>query len=175
MITIVSSDTLPLRLGDTTTLSLSPAGSYQNISWSQNYAITSLNTPSTMVFPSIDTSYVVSLSDANNCKLSSSIKIPVLTPDVIEYVIPSAFSPNGDDVNDIFKVRFRNNKGTVLEMKIYNRWGELLYDLNTNDPKGWDGTYKGSAQAQELYSYLIIVKTYSGKVISTLGNLVLNR
>ena len=56
--------------------------------------------------------------------------------------IPSAFTPDGDGVNDAFGAKGKNI--ISLKMKIYNRWGELVYETNQlNDT--WDGTYKGNA------------------------------
>jgi len=57
--------------------------------------------------------------------------------------VPNAFTPNGDGLNDEFRIM---NAGILelMEFKIYNRWGELVFE--TNDiTKGWDGTFKGKA------------------------------
>lgn len=66
--------------------------------------------------------------------------------------LPNAFSPNGDGANDILFV-----KGfgvDYIELKIYNRWGELVFESNSMEI-GWDGTYKGKAQEQEVYTYTL--------------------
>lgn len=76
------------------------------------------------------------------------------------FVMPNAFSPNGDNKNDLFYPVF-NNPGnqyvlgiSVASFKIYNRWGQLIYD----DPsKGWDGKYKGELQPQGIYTYFVNV------------------
>lgn len=66
--------------------------------------------------------------------------------------VPNAFTPNGDGINETF-----NPKGqsiTTFNMKIFNRWGEMLYE--TNDMlKGWDGTYNGEMSQQDVYIYKI--------------------
>lgn len=65
--------------------------------------------------------------------------------------IPTAFSPNGDNVNDYFKPIFTCNV-SYFEIRIYNRWGELVFI--TNDAmKGWDGNYKGMKQPLGTYVY----------------------
>ncbi|MFY0643741.1 MAG: gliding motility-associated C-terminal domain-containing protein [Bacteroidia bacterium] len=68
--------------------------------------------------------------------------------------IPSAFSPNGDNTNEVFRV-----VGDALEfedLEIYNRWGELIFK---GDPLvGWDGTYKGEPVQQGIYIYLVSFK-----------------
>jgi gliding motility-associated-like protein len=53
---------------------------------------------------------------------------------------PNAFSPNGDGENDIFN--FKSRYISAVIMKIYNRWGELVYQTNQTD-KGWDGNING--------------------------------
>ena len=69
---------------------------------------------------------------------------------------PSAFTPNGDGLNDVF--RLTNMKyQRLVDFKIYNRYGELVYE-NTSDPtKGWDGTYKGVKQDMGVYNYVVIL------------------
>jgi gliding motility-associated-like protein len=73
-------------------------------------------------------------------------------------MIPNAFSPNGDGLNDIFYAQgifIRNLTGkTSLDylLRIYDRWGELLFE--TNDlTKGWDGTFNGQAMEPGVYVY----------------------
>jgi gliding motility-associated-like protein len=56
--------------------------------------------------------------------------------------IPTAFSPNGDGNNDVFKLVYHNQNFTNPVLKIYNRWGECVFSTN-NINTGWNGTYKG--------------------------------
>ncbi len=67
--------------------------------------------------------------------------------------IPSAFSPNGDGINDIFLAK------TICPMRyfhmlIYNRWGEKLFESN-NIADGWDGTKKGLACPGDSYVFVV--------------------
>lgn len=72
--------------------------------------------------------------------------------------IPTAFSPNADNENDRF---FLKGKGVVnMELRIYNRWGELVYESDDlkeiMDPnRGWNGTYKGKLQEMDVYVYYV--------------------
>jgi gliding motility-associated-like protein len=75
--------------------------------------------------------------------------------------IPSAFTPDGDGVNDAFGAKGKNI--ISLKMKIYNRWGELVYETNQlNDT--WDGTYKGNAITNtDVFVYTVNAVSVDGK------------
>lgn len=64
-------------------------------------------------------------------------------------IIPSAFTPNNDGNNDLFKPRTRN-LSPQYEFKVYNRWGQQVF--STHDAgKGWDGTINGKPQDTGIY------------------------
>ena len=67
--------------------------------------------------------------------------------------MPSAFTPNGDGNNDFFRPVQANNL-TVTQFKVYNRWGQLMYDNNDNYQTGWDGTFNGQMQPRDTYMYI---------------------
>jgi len=72
--------------------------------------------------------------------------------DSIVMFIPNAFTPNGDGLNDLFKVLDRNFLS--FDIWIYNRWGQLVFQ--SNDPKfGWDGRLNGELLQSGNYPYLI--------------------
>lgn len=85
---------------------------------------------------------------------------------------PSAFSANGDDVNDKFKWSAVYTKD--MNIKVFNRWGQLIYE--TNDKKAyWDGTVNGSPAPVDVYHYLIYYTGYDGSSNTISGNLTLLR
>jgi len=69
--------------------------------------------------------------------------------------VPTAFTPNGDGINDVFKVSgltFQN----MVEFRVFNRWGQEMF--MTRDPKvGWDGTFHGTPQDMGVYNWVIVV------------------
>ncbi len=67
-------------------------------------------------------------------------------------LIPSAFSPNGDGVNDIWKIDYKGIK--EAQIKIFNRWGEVIYIYTAEKPE-WDGRYKGIFVPPGAYFYHI--------------------
>ena len=76
-------------------------------------------------------------------------------------VVPNAFSPNHDQINDVFKVKSFQN---IVEFHayIFNRWGQKLYEW-TNIDGGWDGTYRGNDVKQGTYFVLVKAKGADGE------------
>lgn len=77
--------------------------------------------------------------------------------------IPNTFSPNGDDLNDIFKpsLIFVNKEGYLFE--IFDRWGGLVF--KTNDPTlGWDGKSGGKNAPSGIYAYYLMYKSLDGNI-----------
>lgn len=72
--------------------------------------------------------------------------------------VPTAFTPNDDGKNDIFRVRYKGNI-TLEKMSIYNRYGQEVYST-TNTTDGWDGTYKGVPQ--DIGTYYLYITFYCG-------------
>lgn len=64
--------------------------------------------------------------------------------------LPTAFSPNGDGLNEAFKVLTDNPNFLLHSLSVYNRWGQRIY-YGTNDKGGWDGTYKGEKVEVGVY------------------------
>ena len=81
--------------------------------------------------------------------------------------VPTGFSPNGDDNNELVYLRGIGVK-ELLDFSIYNRWGELLFKT-TDINQGWDGTYNGLVQNDENYVYQASVLYYNGTVENKKG------
>lgn len=71
---------------------------------------------------------------------------------VSDLQVPNVFTPNGDGMNDEFRVQYRS----LLEFHcwVYNRWGKLVYEW-TDPAQGWDGTINGRPAAEGAYFYVI--------------------
>ncbi len=110
----------------------------------------------TVRFPDTESSFVISVIENNvsGCPGEERKLLVESLPCKEEFIwIPSAFTPNGDGLNDIFYVM-----GLISEQKfsfeIYNRWGERVF--TTNDPNvGWDGTYEGVLVQDDVYVYKV--------------------
>jgi gliding motility-associated-like protein len=97
--------------------------------------------------------YVLQLTDAcGNIYLDSlALSLESCAPCKVE--IPNLFTPNGDGSNDIFRLVTECPLPNA-RMKIYNRWGQVLYEGHPVQP-GWNGEFQGKAQPMEVYAYVI--------------------
>ena len=119
-----------------------------------------------MVNPQESTCYLLKGVSAYGCVSYDEVCVEV-TKDWAIY-IPNAFTPNGDNVNDLF---FAKAYGIEeMQMTIFNRWGELLF--TSDDPKtGWDGKNKGVQVQEGVYTYLVEAKTMGGKYVNKTGHI----
>ena len=134
-----------ILFGTSTTLQATGGVSYV---WSP---ITSLSakTGSTVISkPDSTIKYYVEVKDSKGCKNSDSVNVFVFKSGNIH--IPDAFSPNGDNKNDIFYVYAFAYQVRKIEINIFNRWGELIFSSNDLS-KGWDGTYKNIPVQEDVY------------------------
>ncbi|HNE51303.1 MAG TPA: gliding motility-associated C-terminal domain-containing protein, partial [Chitinophagales bacterium] len=88
--------------------------------------------------------------------------------------VPNTFTPNGDGQNDVLKV-FGPGVASVKEVRIFNRWGQLVFE--TNDPSniGWDGTFKGQELNPGVFVYYMDVECINGERTIKKGDITLLR
>src|SRR5690606_29263673 len=87
--------------------------------------------------------------------------------------MPNAFSPNGDGLNDVFKMQNIQYE-KLLAFQIFNRYGQLVFE--TQNPNiGWDGTFKGKEAALDVYYYRIQYTIPGGIRRDVKGDVVLIR
>jgi gliding motility-associated-like protein len=97
-----------------------------------------------------------------------SLEFSECTEDVI--FIPTAFSPNGDNINDVFEVKSEAIK--EFDLRIYNRWGILVFE-SADLGKVWNGTYEDKSLNTDVFGYIINVQCYSGDIFTKKGNITL--
>ena len=74
-----------------------------------------------------------------------------------ELYIPTAFSPDGDENNDLYQIRINASCVQSMKMQIFDRWGELIIEMNNID-ETWDGTYKGKPLNSASFAYVLKIK-----------------
>jgi gliding motility-associated-like protein len=98
------------------------------------------------------------------CEVDTSVNISVTKPR--RAAAPSAFTPNSDGNNDNFFIQGDEKVAKVNVFRIYDRWGELVFegtDLLPNDPTtGWDGSFKGVAMNSGVYAWYAEVEYIDG-------------
>jgi gliding motility-associated-like protein len=122
------------------------------------------------LMPEEDITIFVECIDEFGCSgVSDSLTIELVPPqcDDSDVFIPNAFSPDGDNVNDILFVRSKFIE--TMELIIVNRWGQVVFE--TTDPtEGWDGTFNGTPLSPGAFSYSLTVTCFGGATYVKTGN-----
>jgi gliding motility-associated-like protein len=160
-----------LTIGDSVTLNASGANKY---SWTPNINLSCDSCASTIASPTITTQYYVTASNKQGCRALDSVLITVDSAEKPcgNVFVPNAFSPNGDNVNDILYVY--GDCIQYLDFKIFDRWGNKVFET-TDQSIGWDGRYKGQPANSDVYDYTLIATQSNGKTTSQKGNITLVR
>jgi len=120
------------------------------------------------------TTFTVIVIDECGCQQVETVVVTVLVPrcDEDAVFVPTAFTPNGDGVNDVLFVRSLYVE--EMEIIIYNRWGEEIF--KTDDIRvGWDGSFEGNTLAPDVYAYCLRATCINGEEAVRTGNVTLLR
>ena len=144
---IVQFDTACLELSDTIRLYCPYKGKmYQ---WSTGDTVALIQVNKTGI-------YQLTVKDSNLCTASTQIE-PV--SDCLPFMhVPTAFSPNGDGLNDEFIIVC--SPLTFFDLKIFSPWGEMVFD-SENPKKGWNGTFKDVPCQPGSYAWVLIAQQNS--------------
>ena len=141
--------------GDSVQIGLPPnADCYYK--WQPTTTISNDSIANPWVKPTVTTTYYLQQTFMSNITTDSVKVIVISCEDTLKnsLTIPNAFTPNGDGVNDYFKIKGTNIR--TINAKIFNRWGEELFKFNDVNSK-WDGKYKGKEVSSGTYFYIINV------------------
>jgi gliding motility-associated-like protein len=180
---IKDSATVKVRTADTISISVAPSAVVEegdsvqltasggfNYTWIPPLGLSCTNCPNPIAKPDTTTTYYVTSSEGN-CKGADSVKITII-PICEEIALPSAFTPNGDGHNDIFKLLYKGD-AQLKYFRIYNRWGQEVF--NSNDLNiGWDGTYNGKQEPVGTYVWVLDAICHNREVFEK-GNVTLIR
>jgi gliding motility-associated-like protein len=113
--------------------------------------------------------YTIRITDIYGCTFVDTLNILFFKN--INILVPKAFTPNKDNLNDVLRPILLGIK-EFKSFSVYNKWGIQLY--NTSDAKqGWNGTYKGVLQPMDTYTWVVTGIDIDGNPISKSGNVVL--
>ena len=169
---IASASEYAVPEGATVTLFGSPSGlpSYQ---WSPEDGLSAPTNQQTDAVINEDIVYTLSVSDGI-CTRDDTVEIKVyeiICEDPYVFV-PNAFSPNGDNYNDVLYVR-----GLYIEkviFRIFNRWGEMVFESN-DVSVGWDGMFRNQVLQPDVYDFYLDVTCVGGLTSIVKGNVTLIR
>ena len=116
--------------------------------------------------------YTVTVS--NKCGSATDSSVVNYENCACKFYVPSAFTPDNNGVNDFFKPKYQCLYSDY-ELKIYNRWGQIVFASNNAD-RGWDGNFNHYPQPQGTYGWYLFYKDgLTGKSVYKKGTVVLVR
>ncbi|RYD54256.1 MAG: gliding motility-associated C-terminal domain-containing protein, partial [Sphingobacteriales bacterium] len=149
IVKLLNKDTI-IRYGASIPLLATGARQYN---WLPSGSLSTPNTSAPIATPSERTQYVVMGIGANGCRSYDTVVVDVNKRENV--FVPTAFSPNGDGKNDVFRVANMTFQG-LMEFRVFNRWGQEIFST-TNAKGGWDGNWNGEPQPVGNYRYIIKV------------------
>ncbi|MFK7807052.1 MAG: SBBP repeat-containing protein [Saprospiraceae bacterium] len=179
-INIFAGDDRRVELGDTVKINgfVFPLKD-QQLSWSPiDRFLGCQNCPKPEVQPVQTIEHVFTAVDTiTGCVRSDSVILYV--DKVREVYIPNAFSPNIDGMNDEFMIYAGPGVQQVNSFKIFDRWGEHIFEENNFQPNertfGWDGTFKGQFMNNGVFVYVAEILFIDGEVLLYSGDVTLLR
>ncbi|TXB66021.1 T9SS type B sorting domain-containing protein [Vicingus serpentipes] len=170
----ITADKDTLYNGEGTFLHAIPDNNFTYV-WNPSNTLNNNTIANPFATPTTETTYIALFTElVTGCQFYKTYtlyawEINCADPDVF---IPNAFTPNDDLENDVLYVRGRYVE--EMELKIYDRWGELLFETTKQDV-GWDGTYKGNKVDPAVYVYHLSVKCIDGQEYFKKGNVTVIR
>ncbi len=127
------------------------------------------------VQPTTITTFTIVVKDQNGCKAEDLVRVIVQKSDAV--YIPNAFSPNLDNLNDFFTVYADRKVSKVKSLRIFDRWGKLMFERfdfqPNNGPLGWDGKLDGRPLDPAVFVYWAAVEYFDGRTEMFMGDVTL--
>ncbi len=159
-----------IALGQSIVLAASVIGPVTSYQWTPSTYLNNPNIDAPVATPQSVTTYQVLVTTNENCTASGKVTIGVYKT----LTMPSSFTPNGDGINDIFRIP-PSISVNINGFSVYDRWGRQVFF--TKDPSvGWDGTAAGQVSPVGAYVWMIQYQdTITGKTILAKGTVMLIR
>ncbi|MFT3747466.1 MAG: PKD domain-containing protein [Agriterribacter sp.] len=143
--------------------------------WSPANYLNCTNCADPVAVPLATTTYNITVTNANGCKASDEVLIKMQC-DEAKVFIPNAFTPDGDGVNDVFRIL---GISYVKHLTIYNRYGKKVFErsnfIGMDKNLAWDGTVNGIPQQTDTYVYFVEMQCETGGVFTRKGTVTLIR
>ena len=153
------------------TSSVSPRGSLNYSYWKDQQTTQLLPRPNAI---DMNGTFYIKATNENGCSISQPVKVVIDAPPDPKITAPTAFSPNRDGINDLFKISIAG-EASVKAIRIYNRWGQPVFEATTINVN-WDGSSKGKELPVGTYYWVFEgIDTYKQKKFVTSGSVTLIR
>ena len=113
------------------------------------------------------------VTDSLGCIYQDEVLITVLIEQLI--YMPTIFSPNGDQFNDVFEVFTSEGHQPIESLEIFDRWGNMIYRQTGSGPFTWDGFSRNKEAPAGVYVVKILWKDFKGDLLSKISDLTLIR
>nr|WP_256534193.1 gliding motility-associated C-terminal domain-containing protein [Lewinella sp. JB7] len=131
------------------------------------------STLSTIVSPEATTTYTVTVTSPEQCSVTDSVRVVVdNSPRVYA---PTAFSPNNDGTNDRFALYSNPMIADVLDLRVFDRWGGMIWQKRIDEAAEWDGTVDGEPLRTGVYVYQGALRLRDGTTTTVHGTVMLMR
>ncbi|HET8855839.1 MAG TPA: gliding motility-associated C-terminal domain-containing protein [Salinimicrobium sp.] len=124
-----------------------------------------------------DTTYYAALTSSEGCESSERLAITV-DLETCDIIIPEAFSPNGDGINDRFEIEGLAAEYPNYNLQVFNRWGNKVFEGNASTP-AWDGVSSASGTLGDdvlpVGVYFYILDFNDGQTAPVQGRVYLSR
>lgn len=144
---------------------------FVSYSWSPSAGLNNPFIKNPVAITDRDITYAVTVRTAEGCQGGDDITVKVFQR--ADLYVPTAFTPNGDGLNDFAKVITVGIK-ELRFFTIYNRWGEVVFST-TDASKGWDGRKGGMEQSNAVFVWSAQGVDYMGNIINRKGTITLIR
>jgi gliding motility-associated-like protein len=121
-----------------------------DVEWSPPTFLNSSSTIVPIFNGTTDKLYTITIETAGGCITVDTQLVKVFKE--VKFYVPTGFTPNLDGLNDYLKPIPVGIKDFRF-FRVYNRWGQLIFDLK-DDPKGWDGIFKGKPQSTQVVVWM---------------------
>ncbi len=158
-----------IAIGESATLNASGEWSFE---WLPNGDLSSVSIGNPQVSPLVSNTYYVITTDDYGCRSMDSVQ--VIVDNIFEVVMPTAFSPNRDGINDVYAIGGTRGLKEVLEFKIFTRWGQEVFST-TDEGEGWNGEVDFRPMGIGTYVYYVRALTLLDEELMWKGNLTLIR